>query len=573
MRTFSKFVQFSFCTVLRLCSMSVATVGTAEVGSTEEVQPRRGDSSAGYGDVPTRSVSKRDIALDAVSIGINGASWGFGIAKWATDAGFNIASTAVKGSAGLIEKAAGENAISSGLHGVNGVVAAAHTSTRFFQDVAETITHASLTATKAGLEASGGKSGGLLRMTIGEDYAEAVMAVEAMVRRFSGPMSGVPMAKLLPAVNAWSAMQQAAAMTQMHAIEQVALPEHSERWMRFSAAALGSFAAAADISVAALARSNAAKAAGKAPAEVALAWAGIDGNVEVLAFEQSSKDLYAPGYMVAVDYDLGHVVVAFRGTSSVADVLSDLDCNAVPVSLGGLEGKAHSGMWKAAQRLDEPIAAVVKVGLGKLRASGRQWQNPLQLMVTGHSLGAGTASLLTALWRDRGRFAGVNVRCMAFACPQVLDLQLAITTSNYTTSIVLGNDVVPRFSLATSHDLRDVLLHLSSPQDFGLDSSFHAEEVLAAASRGDANHLTEKYFRVKTLACTSSDRLFPSGHLMHIDSGHTTHHVGPQAFDEILISRDMAYIHMPGCYITALQQAPSAPTAASGSSDDAMLVD
>merc|ERR1712151_925708 len=114
---------------------------------------------------------------------------------------------------------------------------------------------------------------------------------------------------------------------------------------------------------------------------------------------------------------------------------------------GGLDGVAHGGMLLAARRVDSVVAAIAEDGLAKLAPEQRK-----RIMVCGHSLGAGVAALLVALWRDAGRFAGVDVQCLAFACPQILNQQLAATLSNHTTSVIAGQDLVPRLSLASAKD-------------------------------------------------------------------------------------------------------------------------
>jgi len=452
----------------------------------------------------------------------------------------------------------GPNSLSVGLRSVDGVVGFAHKATSVGQEVAEGISRASLAATKAGLRAAGAQEGELLRCTIGTEAAEAVTAVEAMVRRFAGPLQTVPLSELVAAARAWGAMQQAAMAVQETPLGEVAaLPELSERWMRFTAATFGAawFAGLVEgFSVSAAARARAVSAQGGEPGAVALAFAGVEGCVEVLAFEQSTRELYAPGYLAAVDYEHEAVVVALRGTSSMADTLADLVCEPAVVQLGGLDGIAHGGMLKAAQRLDATLASLVEAGLAKL-APTRRSDSPLRVRICGHSLGAGVAALLAALWRDAGRFPGVDVRCLALACPQVLDARLAAAVGNHTTSVVLGDDLVPRLSLATAHDLREVLLRLWKPTSYGLPSSLGAQEALEAAERGEADRLAAAHATLRHVACTSPNRLFPAGRLLHLAPGRPPRAVGHEAVDELRITQDMAAAHMPRRYLLALQEA------------------
>jgi len=509
---------------------------------------------------PTRVVSAENLGIirDAVSVSGHGVTWGFGIAKFATNTGFGIASKCIRGPADKLELAAGANGVSSILRGVDHVVGVAHKATTICQDVAHAITHTSLEITKAGLSAAGAKEGELLRIALGEETAEVIIVVERITRQFASPLLRVPLPDLLITARAWAAMQRAATTVDLTANERqyTVLPQHTERWMRFSAATFGAAWLAGLVDGPSKALFSAARMANtqnmRAP-DAALACAGIEGHVEVTAFEQRTGDMFMPAYMVAVDHDIGAVVVAFRGTSSITDALVDLLCEPAPVEFGGLDGFAHSGMLRAAQRLDTALAALAEDGLVRLTPERQR-----RIVICGHSLGAGVAALLAALWRDAGRFPGVDVQCMAFACPQVLDQQLAAALSNHTTSVVVGDDMVPRLSLASAMDLREVLLRLSDPEAFGLPEVFAANEVLAAEARGDTGTLEVAYAAIRRAAFMSSKQLAPAGRLIHLAPGSIPCIASSENFNELIISRDMASAHMPHRYLAAIQELGSA---------------
>jgi sn1-specific diacylglycerol lipase len=79
------------------------------------------------------------------------------------------------------------------------------------------------------------------------------------------------------------------------------------------------------------------------------------------------------------------------------------------------------------------------------------------LRVVGHSLGAGAAILLSLmLKRD---FPGL--RCLAYGTPGgLLSPGLAEATKAWTTTFIVGRDLVPRLSLDSVYALRDDLLRL-----------------------------------------------------------------------------------------------------------------
>lgn len=504
---------------------------------------------------PATLEQRLGVAKDAVTLGSSlGVPVGFGIARRATTLGFGVASACIRTPAALIEKAVGPNLVSTGLHAADHVVGLARKATSATQDVAETITKGSLDLTISGLSLAGARDGELLRLTVGGEVADALVTVGRLVRKQTGTLAHIPSADLLAAASAWGTMQHAAfschSAPEHNAIRD-ALPENSERWLRFSVA---TYSAAwlsglvEGISVAAISRARAAREAGGSPGDVALACAGIEGRVDILKFEERTSEIFAPGYLVAVDHEVGCVVIALRGTASITDALTDLICEPVSLQIGGQDGIAHGGMLQAALNLEQVLAELAVSGL--LRLDGRK-----RIILCGHSLGAGVAALLAALWRDRNRFPGVDVKCIAFACPQVLDSLLAVAQSNHTTSVILGNDMVPRFSLATAQDLFTAMACLHDPDTYGLQSSCSTQQVLAAKSRGDLSSVAATYTEVRFRACTSGARLFPAGKLVHLKSGMAPCSIHHEAVDELRISRDMLISHMPGPYLKALQEA------------------
>ncbi len=62
--------------------------------------------------------------------------------------------------------------------------------------------------------------------------------------------------------------------------------------------------------------------------------------------------------------------------------------------------------------------------------------------LTGHSLGAGAAALLTHLWAP----VMPRMHCIVFAPPACLTLDLALECRSHVTSVILGDDCVPRLS-------------------------------------------------------------------------------------------------------------------------------
>ncbi|GBG27805.1 Sn1-specific diacylglycerol lipase alpha [Hondaea fermentalgiana] len=189
-------------------------------------------------------------------------------------------------------------------------------------------------------------------------------------------------------------------------------------------------------------------------------------------------------HAVMVDHEKRAVVVAMRGTLSLQDLMTDAMLE--PASLGpagncwGFDGSrhhAHEGMLKVAMRirgtLERNQVLHRLLGVAK-RTYQRSYMMPenraavepvvdidldalpdcsgYDLVVLGHSLGAGVASIVTLLLRP----TFPQARCLAYAGPGcVFDYELAEASQEWCTNLFLGSDIVPRLSWEALMGLRE----------------------------------------------------------------------------------------------------------------------
>ena len=159
------------------------------------------------------------------------------------------------------------------------------------------------------------------------------------------------------------------------------------------------------------------------------------------------------------------------------------------------------------------------------------------------SLGAGAATLLASIWGPF--FAEVPVSCYAYAPPCTLTLQSSRACSSFITSVVCGADVVSRFGLSTSVDLRESLLAL------------RARRVEGREGKGDLN--MEWLREVMT---NGGPNLFPGGRVMWLDTesggenrgGAKIFEADNGIFDFIAILPGMYKSHMPQFYLKEVEK-------------------
>lgn len=167
--------------------------------------------------------------------------------------------------------------------------------------------------------------------------------------------------------------------------------------------------------------------------------------------EMRGEAVDCPRFAVAVDHHTRSVVLAIRGTASISDgLVHDLVCKPEPF----LGGHAHAGFANAANVLHR----VAGPPLAEAAAAHPDYD----VVLCGHSLGAGAASLLTLRFLDeqrRGNEAGAaptippdrRVRCFAFAPPPVFSGEPPPGAHDAIFAVARTADVVPHLSFERVH--------------------------------------------------------------------------------------------------------------------------
>eukprot|EP00057_Strongylocentrotus_purpuratus_P022775 XP_011677249.1 PREDICTED: sn1-specific diacylglycerol lipase alpha-like [Strongylocentrotus purpuratus] len=114
-----------------------------------------------------------------------------------------------------------------------------------------------------------------------------------------------------------------------------------------------------------------------------------------VAKARSAAKVWETPFFVALDHERSRVVVSIRGTLSVADIVTDLSADTSPISGQDEESpyQGHKGMVAAASYIKRRL--IDDMLLHQAFTSDEERGTPnYQLLLVGHSLGAGIAAIL-----------------------------------------------------------------------------------------------------------------------------------------------------------------------------------
>ncbi|MEW5308838.1 MAG: hypothetical protein WDW38_000768 [Sanguina aurantia] len=206
---------------------------------------------------------------------------------------------------------------------------------------------------------------------------------------------------------------------------------------------------------------------------------GLKQHTVVVLKQQPLAGLLRPAYVLVEDKELRSVVLCIRGTHSMKDLFTTLAGAAKPhhqvQQHRVILGYSHLGMLAAARWMMKQITPALREAM-KSRAG---WK----LRIVGHSMGGGTAALLTMMLRETVPELAL-ARCYAIACPSCMTLELAQSCREYVTSVINSTDVVPTFSAAAVDALRQEVMDSSWFAEFQRDLRASVVKAVQGGMRG-----------------------------------------------------------------------------------------
>ncbi|GAA0186168.1 hypothetical protein Leryth_012591 [Lithospermum erythrorhizon] len=174
---------------------------------------------------------------------------------------------------------------------------------------------------------------------------------------------------------------------------------------------------------------------------------------ENVLLHEPKAGILKPAFTILINHEAKSFLLLIRGTHSIKDTLTAVTGAVVPfhhtvVHEGGVSnlvlGYAHCGMVAAARWIAKLATPCLLKALSEYP--------DYKLKIVGHSLGGGTAALLTYVLREQKELAAAT--CVSFAPAACMTWELAESGNEFITSVINGADLVPTFSAASVDDLR-----------------------------------------------------------------------------------------------------------------------
>lgn len=230
----------------------------------------------------------------------------------------------------------------------------------------------------------------------------------------------------------------------------------------------------------------------------------------------------------SITNDVLSVILVIRGTQSIADVITDLLCNETQYGDDNQTGMAHAYILESGQFIVEKHHNLL------LDLCNRTGHKSVELVILGHSLGAGAAAMAGLEWNTRQDPRIRISQVIGFGCPAILSLDLAEQCQSFVTTVVHDEDMIPRVSGITmtnllldvltfdwvpfaKRDIQNALAELQDRQRRVFDQHAIANikamiySLLESVQQSNGiNDLPSK------LPCRASVALFPPGKCVHL---------------------------------------------------------
>lgn len=211
-------------------------------------------------------------------------------------------------------------------------------------------------------------------------------------------------------------------------------------------------------------------------------------------------DIFKPVYYVAYDRETNAIVVAIRGTTSLADCVTDISALptiiplcCTPKGSSSEDYFVHGGMYESAKYV---LESILEHGIISQLVDSSSSKNTCKLIILGHSLGAGVALILSILIWSSYRELRSRIFCLAYSPPGGLLSEATLEyCSSFTCGCFCGQDMITRLAQHTfdrfREELFDVLTASKYPKAFLFLNCFRTTRLALPFHPGSSHALPE----------------------------------------------------------------------------------
>ncbi|KAG0008740.1 hypothetical protein BGZ80_003114 [Entomortierella chlamydospora] len=166
---------------------------------------------------------------------------------------------------------------------------------------------------------------------------------------------------------------------------------------------------------------------------------------DMIIWHFDKRTALVPSYYIIREPRYNALCIIIRGTFSVTDAMTDLVCEYYPYK----DGLVHKGIMDNARFVYENSGKDIEAALKKFNIN--------TIYCIGHSLGAGSASLLCSLLQDHFTGQNLDIKAYLFAPPPICTVNLAVEWERTQIAFINENDIVCRLSYGNALDLKELI--------------------------------------------------------------------------------------------------------------------
>lgn len=183
----------------------------------------------------------------------------------------------------------------------------------------------------------------------------------------------------------------------------------------------------------------------------------------------------------------GRMVLSFKGTTSGAEAIHDLNCDYTLFQ----DGYVHRGIKRLAERFLENHWDGLRAEMAQ-RGSGR-------LLLTGHSLGAAASVMVYLMMRGMGLESTFDIQVVGFGAPPIVSRSIAEKSFPRIRIYNYGTDIITRLNYGAVLDLKYMCISISSLYNYFTDKNLIVEKIAEIKEHLTRTELYTKLYQIGEL--------------------------------------------------------------------------